>query len=75
MCYYTITGKITLFKNDLSYLYNLNCILKFAWVYQKKLNGVSWTTKKGEITLSLWALTDSNRRPSACKADALNQLS
>ena len=21
-----------------------------------------------------WALTDSNRRPSACKADALNQL-
>ena len=22
-----------------------------------------------------WALTDSNRRPSACKADALNQLS
>ena len=25
--------------------------------------------------LSMWALTDSNRRPSACKADALNQLS
>ncbi len=25
--------------------------------------------------LHLWALTDSNRRPSACKADALNQLS
>ena len=24
---------------------------------------------------SVWALTDSNRRPSACKADALNQLS
>ena len=23
----------------------------------------------------LWALTASNRRPSACKADALNQLS
>ena len=23
----------------------------------------------------LWAFTDSNRRPSACKADALNQLS
>ena len=22
-----------------------------------------------------WAFTDSNRRPSACKADALNQLS
>ena len=25
--------------------------------------------------LVVWALTDSNRRPSACKADALNQLS
>ena len=26
-------------------------------------------------TLFLWELTGSNRRPSACKADALNQLS
>ena len=26
-------------------------------------------------TVLLWAFTDSNRRPSACKADALNQLS
>ena len=26
-------------------------------------------------TTPMWALTDSNRRPSACKADALNQLS
>ena len=26
-------------------------------------------------SLVLWELTDSNRRPSACKADALNQLS
>ena len=25
--------------------------------------------------MNAWALTDSNRRPSACKADALNQLS
>jgi len=25
--------------------------------------------------LFLWALRDSNPRPSACKADALNQLS
>ena len=28
-----------------------------------------------KTALLLWALTDSNRRPSACKADALNQLS
>ena len=27
------------------------------------------------LRLFLWELTDSNRRPSACKADALNQLS
>ena len=27
------------------------------------------------VFLVLWAMTDSNRRPSACKADALNQLS
>ena len=37
--------------------------------------------KKGEIKKAnrligfLWGLTGSNRRPSACKADALNQLS
>ena len=29
----------------------------------------------GKHDCFLWALTDSNRRPSACKADALNQLS
>jgi hypothetical protein len=29
---------------------------------------------KQEVKME-WALTDSNRRPSACKADALNQLS
>ena len=27
------------------------------------------------MKLLKWTLTDSNRRPSACKADALNQLS
>ena len=33
--------------------------------------------KKRHLTMSLleWELTDSTRRPSACKADALNQLS
>ena len=38
-----------------------------------------WGIKKDPTlvveSLALWALTDSNRRPSACKADALNQLS
>ena len=43
---------------------------------QKRKN--SQNTKKENCLKqfsSLWALTDSNRRPSACKADALNQLS
>ena len=33
------------------------------------------TGKLQSFNRILWALTDSNRRPSACKADALNQLS
>ena len=33
------------------------------------------TIYKAKIRNNMWALTDSNRRPSACKADALNQLS
>ena len=36
--------------------------------YQAIINGVA-------LSLLGWALTDSNRRHSACKADALNQLS
>ena len=31
--------------------------------------------KSPGITEASWELTDSNHRPSACKADALNQLS
>ena len=38
---------------------------------QKKIPAVPKDYKE----TPLWALTDSNRRPSACKADALNQLS
>ena len=30
---------------------------------------------KSEIFFELWALRDSNPRPSGCKPDALNQLS
>lgn len=32
-------------------------------------------TKPGDLFYFLWELTDSNRRPAACKAAALNQLS
>ena len=38
----------------------------------QKKDFVSFSETKSN---SMWALTDSNRRPSACKADALNQLS
>ena len=37
--------------------------------------GVGVQKKLGGCRVLGWALTDSNRRPSACKADALNQLS
>ena len=43
-------------------------INKFKSIKKRSLNIV-------ERPSPLWALTDSNRRPSACKADALNQLS
>ena len=46
-------------------------------VSELKKVGATPTKKRGSQSepLFLWALTDSNRRPSACKADALNQLS
>ena len=41
------------------------------------LHALKTAKKQGRLTLLLllWALRDSNPRPSACKADALNQLS
>ena len=51
-----------------------------ALCYCCKLYGTEESAQKKENPLKIllcltWALTDSNRRPSACKADALNQLS
>ena len=44
---------------------------------QAKTEKTRQTKKKDTCygVLFMWAFTDSNRRPSACKADALNQLS
>ena len=42
-----------------------------AGTYKKKLP----QTSVEAVGVMLWALRDSNPRPSACKADALNQLS
>ena len=51
-----------------------------VFVNQTNKGDSDWTKKipaapKGHRETPQWALTDSNRRPSACKADALNQLS
>ena len=37
--------------------------------------GTKKRSDSSESLLGMWALRDSNPRPSACKADALNQLS
>ena len=47
---------------------------KFTKQAEKKNKKIP-ATPKGHRETPQWALTDSNRRPSACKADALNQLS
>ena len=59
---------VLLFPQTLMYLFRTSRT-NYRW----------WGIKKDSTlvveSLGLWALTDSNRRPSACKADALNQLS
>ena len=54
----------------------------FSYAYVcKQVCAKAYKNKKMSIarhliaSFVLWELTDSNRRPSACKADALNQLS
>ena len=37
--------------------------------------GAEGSVLETSLVSTLWALRDSNPRPSACKADALNQLS
>ena len=60
-----------------------NCVFGLTPDFQFNVWLAGWwyVEKKKRETCSfadfsfVWALTDSNRRPSACKADALNQLS
>ena len=51
-----------------------NHALAFS-LYGTKCNDTKKACRLVDLQALLWALTDSNRRPSACKADALNQLS
>ena len=57
------------------------CYKKSRGLTAYDISRICYKTKKMLISQHLllskfsWELTDSNRRPSACKADALNQLS
>lgn len=46
-----------------------------TWNKENLLIALQLTQNSPALTGPLWELTGSNRRPSACKADALNQLS
>ncbi len=67
--------KIVLFKHKRTYY--IESLLKINKIENNRIKIVPLQTKKPVHSTGflLWALTDSNRRPSACKADALNQLS
>ena len=60
-----------------TFLYEKECLLIQSNVRQQ-YDGTGYRKQKScnqMITTLLWVVMDSNRRPSACKADALNQLS
>ena len=59
---------VLLFPQTLMYLFRTSRT-NYRW------GGIKKDSTLVVESLGLWALTDSNRRPSACKADALNQLS
>ena len=46
-------------------------------VFKRRINNIKSKMHKKSLAIARppWELTGSNRRPSACKADALNQLS
>ena len=46
-----------------------------TWNKENLLIALQLAQNSPALTGRLWELTGSNRRPSACKADALNQLS
>ena len=58
---------ITLVESDPYRIQTYNLLIRSQVLYSVELTDLFRNEK--------WALTDSNRRPSACKADALNQLS
>ena len=62
-----IRKDIVLPDGDSYRIQTYNLLIRSQMLYSVELTS--------HFVLREWALTDSNRRPSACKADALNQLS
>ena len=69
-CFLHVNGMLKAIFNP---LYQSSCSC-FGRVYKQKIPAAEKLISYHEET-PLWALRDSNPRPSACKADALNQLS
>ena len=83
MCVYILWCKFTNFRWKDKDFYYLSSVLWLVLAYFFLcavmclccMDTKKRTSKNTCPLLLEWALTDSNRRPSACKADALNQLS
>ena len=63
------------FDDRFEFIYLSNILTRNATSRSDVPTGKSKRAFSLDKTLLRWAITDSNRRPSACKADALNQLS
>ena len=64
------------FANIWSFLVLFGAFLALFGSFHPKLKPIKKPSKDLSLLgFLLWGLTGSNRRPSACKADALNQLS
>ena len=69
--------KLILCKDNANRMQNeINTFISYAEIRRNKRREHKKTRyRMDNESCFWWALTDSNRRPSACKADALNQLS
>ena len=76
-CLPTASFRFHLAMDTLAFGYSLPTV-RAAWGLAPVRIRSCWANKKDRkrnFRTSLWALRESNPRPSACKADALNQLS
>ena len=66
---------IIVFRKSVRYIGRISDIKSVNFLWVKNINRVHKRETPRKQGFDLWGLTGSNRRPSACKADALNQLS